>query len=673
MQEIENKINNQAQKSNYKSSVSSQEESVASELDIPLYTKTLSIPQIQPNCLEVVDTSTIAFACTNGFYIAKFEDEDTLELVEVMGKGNFWDVVYFPHLQIYYTYNYLNNKIYSVNPYYQYSAKDIPVFADGDSRSKQLRADTKQNLLFVSRSKTEITVFDVQKDFNNSEILKAISSAKKAAKKIKDLKNKVLAKKMILAQLRKEKQSKSSAEKSLSTSKTSSIKLNFNKRKSTFESYQSSNQNFSSKKKTFSKDKVKETQITEEEIGEDKIKLHIDLSWKKASRNLDFLVKNITKMLDAKKTNPNNTLKRRKKKKGLSSELNSPSYSHEDLRNHLDSINLSDLSDKTCFKFKVKDIPGDFIRDFKVDEKKSLLAVLTNDCVLSLHFYNEENSYMFNFKKLGVRGIGYTVSLSPGSRYICVSTTTLNLNLIDMLVLELDSKYQLHEIFKMDYTSSSRFAQPYSCFGFCDLGYWIDQEQFIVCGQECADNNLLVYQLRGKNLIKMKAKSLFSSFVNKAHMSNGWLWVAEQNGNLNMIRLGQIEGLGPRRSMKGSTIKTQTGNFLTANEEGYQEENVKILNFNLEDLEFPQKSSQLTNTFGQTKMIIQSGERTRKSMGCTATLSKTANLVISRKSHNFRYNMGQSYQYSKNLTRRRNDDKIDAIDRFMDNMVGNIY
>lgn len=63
------------------------------------------IPQIQPNCMEIIDTSTVAFACTNGFYLGKFENQSSVELMELPEEGSYSDVVYFPYTKCIYTYN----------------------------------------------------------------------------------------------------------------------------------------------------------------------------------------------------------------------------------------------------------------------------------------------------------------------------------------------------------------------------------------------------------------------------------------------------------------------------------------------------------------------------------------------------------------------------------------
>lgn len=589
-----------------RSTVSSQG-SQGSEIKIPLYSKTLEIPHIKPNCLEMVDTATIAFACSNGFYIAKFEDEDTVELIEVLSQGNYWDTVYFPELQLYYTYNYANNKIYTISPFYEYSVKDLPVFADGDSRCKQLRADKVKNFLFIVKNQNTITVFDAKKDFNNWEILKAINKAKKAAQKIKGLKNKKFARKFF---------------KNSNEEKRKSIKLEFNRRQSRFEK-KDLNSNFNAIKVEENED-FEENSNFEQQLNETKYK---------AQRNLDFLTKNIADMLNIK------SVKKKQKKPQLK-------YSQEDLRESMDSIDMAHLSDETAIRYDIKDVPGDFIRDFQVDSKSKMMVVLSNDCHLSLWIYCDQRCYMFNKKKLEVRGIGYSVSVSPGGRYICVSTTTLNLNLIDMCVLELDSKQQLHEICRLDFTSSHRFAQPYSCFGFANLDFTVGGEQLLICGQECADNNMLVYQISHKSLTKVKAKAMFSSFVNKAVFHNGWLWVAEHNGNLSMIRFGEIE------DSQSETESTQGGyNFLALNSsQGYNQQTQQkeiIENFDLSKIG-AKKPANMCQTMGKTQMLIHSEERGLNTLRKTTTVCQA--------------------KYRDSLSK-----KNDAIDKFIDEMIGDIY
>lgn len=83
---------------------------------------------------------------------------------------------------------------------------------------------------------------------------------------------------------------------------------------------------------------------------------------------------------------------------------------------------------------------------------------------------------MVNSKKLSTGVIGYKVSVSQDGKVIAVSTTTLNLNLLEVQILEFDSKQLLHEKFVIDFTTSMRYNQPYSCFGFMSLDFKFEGE-----------------------------------------------------------------------------------------------------------------------------------------------------------------------------------------------------
>ena len=98
----------------------------------------------------------------------------------------------------------------------------------------------------------------------------------------------------------------------------------------------------------------------------------------------------------------------------------------------------------------------------------------------------------------------------------------------------------LTELSRIDFTTNLAYSQLYSCLGFMSLNFTVDGEQVLVCGQECADNNLLIFHLGGNIITQIKKEAIFTSFVNKAVYSQGQLWVCEQNGVINIIRLGKM-------------------------------------------------------------------------------------------------------------------------------------
>lgn len=83
---------------------------------------------------------------------------------------------------------------------------------------------------------------------------------------------------------------------------------------------------------------------------------------------------------------------------------------------------------------------------------------------------------MFNSKKIQSEGIGYKVSLSQDGKFIAIATTTLNLNLLEVRIMEFDEKQLLNEKYSIDFTTSLRYNQPYSCLGFVNLDFVVGGE-----------------------------------------------------------------------------------------------------------------------------------------------------------------------------------------------------
>lgn len=187
--------------------------------------------------------------------------------------------------------------------------------------------------MFFTSEKQTISVLDVQKDCANYEILTTISKAQKLTQKLLNLRNEKSKRIGLLGE-------------------TQSSQLN--------------TQDFFAKK-------AKDQNLSKLEVEALREKFI------KTENSLDSSLMIISRVLGI------NLMKQIQ----MDNQLTKHDSKFDRIRECLDKLDLSPFRENTSIVYKFENVPGDFIRDFGLAQKRRILVALSNDCHLSIFYYRK--------------------------------------------------------------------------------------------------------------------------------------------------------------------------------------------------------------------------------------------------------------------------------------------